>query len=147
MTTTVNLLFGSLVYDNSTGIILNNEMDDFSQPKVPNAFNLTPSIYNFIGPHKRPLSSTAPTIIVDSDTGKPDLLIGAAGGLRIPTAVLQAIVRIYYERKQLLHTISFPRLHHQLIPRNIMVENFTVFDDEHGHNNIQTCLLYTSRCV
>ncbi|KAG2731985.1 hypothetical protein G9P44_004402 [Scheffersomyces stipitis] len=140
MTTTVNLLFGSLVYDNSTGIILNNEMDDFSQPKVPNAFNLTPSIYNFIGPHKRPLSSTAPTIIVDSDTGKPDLLIGAAGGSRIPTAVLQAIVRIYYERKQLLHTISFPRLHHQLIPRNIMVENFTVFDDEHGHNNIQTAL-------
>ncbi|KAK6456142.1 gamma-glutamyltransferase [Scheffersomyces xylosifermentans] len=136
MTTTVNLLFGSLVYDNNTGIILNNEMDDFSQPNVPNAFNLTPSIYNFIGPYKRPLSSTAPTIITDQKTGRPDLLIGAAGGSRIPTAILQAIIRVYYENKPLLESISFPRLHHQLIPEVAMVENITIFSEEHGNNGI-----------
>lgn len=52
MTTTINLLFGSMIYDPNTGIILNDEMDDFSLPNLNNAFNLTPSIYNFIYPGK-----------------------------------------------------------------------------------------------
>lgn len=131
MTTTVNLLFGSLVYDNSTGIILNNEMDDFSTTQVQNAFGLTPSIYNFIEPFKRPLSSTSPTIIIDELTGQPDLIIGAAGGSRIPTAILQAIIRLYYQDFTLLDAISYPRLHHQLIPEYLAVENITVFKQEH----------------
>ncbi|CAN3364412.1 glutathione hydrolase proenzyme [Diutina catenulata] len=128
MTTTVNLLFGSLVYDNTTGIILNNEMDDFSMPKTSNAFNLTPSIYNFIRSHKRPLSSTTPTIIATVD-GRPEMVIGAAGGSRIPTAVLQAIVGTYYYNYTMLQAVAYPRLHHQLIPETLMVENCTVLDE------------------
>lgn len=130
MTTTVNLYFGSSVYDPVTGIILNDEMDDFLVPGEPNAFNLTPSIYNFISPGKRPLSSTSPTIIVDGETDQVKMLIGAAGGSRITTAVFQAIVRVLYEEKSLLLAISYPRFHHQLIPEMFMVENFTVWREE-----------------
>ncbi|CAK7908785.1 glutathione hydrolase proenzyme [[Candida] anglica] len=134
MTTTVNLLFGSLVYDNSTGIILNNEMDDFSVPNSPNAFHLTPSIYNFIEPGKRPLSSTAPTIVVRGDgtiSLLPELVIGAAGGSRITTAIFQAIIRVFFDELPLLETISYPRLHHQLIPEYIMCEDFDVFEEQY----------------
>lgn len=130
MTTTVNLYFGSSVYDPVTGIILNDEMDDFLVPGEPNAFNLTPSIYNFISPGKRPLSSTSPTIIVDDETNHVKMLIGAAGGSRITTAVFQAIVRVLYDDKSLLQAISYPRFHHQLIPELFMVENFTVWREE-----------------
>lgn len=135
MTTTINLVFGSMVYDNTTGILLNNEMDDFSIPSGPNAFNLTPSVYNYIEPYKRPLSSCAPTIIMSQVNGSfhPDLLIGAAGGSRITTAVFQAIVRIIYNKVPLLHAIALPRLHHQLIPEYIMVEDLTMLE---SYNNV-----------
>lgn len=134
MTTTVNLVFGSMVYDNHTGVVLNNEMDDFSIPGAPNAFNLTPSVYNYIEPFKRPLSSTSPTIIMapSNGTSKPDLIIGAAGGSRITTATFQAIVRILHQKLPLLDAISYPRLHHQLIPQYVMVENLTVFEMQHN---------------
>lgn len=132
MTTTVNLLFGSLVYDRESGIILNDQMDDFSLPNTSNAFNLTPSALNFVEPHKRPLSLTTPTIV--RKNGELFFLIGAAGGLRIVTAVLQAIVRTVYDKMPLLHTISYPRLHHQLIPEFAMVENSTLFNAEFGVN-------------
>lgn len=129
MTTTVNLLFGSMVYDNETGIVLNDEMDDFSMPENSNAFNLTPSALNFIRPYNRPLSLMAPTII--RKDGELDLLIGAAGGLRIVTAVLQAVVRNIFHQLPLLETIAYPRLHHQLIPEFAMVENISLFNAEH----------------
>ncbi|EGW34774.1 uncharacterized protein SPAPADRAFT_57841 [Spathaspora passalidarum NRRL Y-27907] len=128
-TTTVNLLFGSMIYDPATGIILNDEMDDFSRPQISNAFNLTPSIYNFIKPYKRPLSSMAPTIIMDSHN-RTELVIGAAGGSRITSAILQAIVRQFYRGTSLLQAIGFPRMHHQLIPQYVMIENLTMFDEE-----------------
>lgn len=118
ITSTINLLFGCLVRDPVTGIILNNEMDDFSVPGVPNAFGVEPSIYNFIHPRKRPLSSTAATIVVN-ELGKPDLVIGAAGGSRIVTAVLQAIVRVYSYNMPILETLAYPRIHHQLLPDQI----------------------------
>ncbi|KAK6466019.1 putative gamma glutamyltransferase [Scheffersomyces coipomensis] len=137
MTTTVNLLFGSLVYDSHTGIILNNEMDDFSQPNISNAFNLTPSIFNFIDSYKRPLSSTSPTIIINSTSHTPDFLIGAAGGSRITTAILQAIIRVYYQKLNLLDTISFPRIHHQLIPEFIMIENLTMYGEEFTNSIVE----------
>lgn len=127
MTTTVNLIFGSLVYDDETGIILNDEMDDFSMPGTRNAFNLTPSVYNFIRPGKRPLSLTAPTII--KKNGELFMLVGAAGGSRIVTAVLQAIVRTIYEKLPLLQTILYPRLHHQLIPEFVMVEDLDMYEE------------------
>lgn len=138
MTTTVNLLFGSMIVDPTTGIILNNEMDDFSQPNVSNAFGLEPSIYNFIAPFKRPMSSTAPSFLVNKKTGLTEFLIGAAGGSRIPTAVLQAIYRTYYQKLSLLETIAFPRMHHQLIPEYVMVDNLTIFSDEHSFNILES---------
>lgn len=122
MTTTVNLLFGSLVYDVTTGIILNSEMDDFSIPSKDNAYELKPSIYNYIAPYKRPLSSTTPTIVYNKESGHVELVIGAAGGSRIVTAVFQGIVRKYAYGLSLLQTISFPRLHHQLLPETAYFE-------------------------
>ncbi|WPK26812.1 hypothetical protein PUMCH_004173 [Australozyma saopauloensis] len=133
MTTTVNLLFGSMVYDNKTGIILNDQMDDFSLPHHSNAFNLTPSILNFIYPRHRPLSLMSPTII--KKDGKIDLLIGAAGGSRIVTAILQAIVRNLFHGLPLLNTIAYSRIHHQLIPAYVMVENNTVYENEFASMN------------
>ncbi|QPG76650.1 hypothetical protein FOA43_004042 [Brettanomyces nanus] len=123
ITTTVNLLFGSVVHDPVTGIILNNEMDDFSIPTTQNAFDLRPSVYNYIEPLKRPLSSSAQTIVYDPATGRVDLVIGAAGGSRIPTAILQALIRIYHYDMNITDTIAFPRLHHQLIPEVLYVED------------------------
>lgn len=114
LTTTVNLYFGGMIADPVTGVIINSEMDDFSLPDRGNAYELRPSIYNFVAPGKRPLSSTAPTII--SYDGEVELVIGAAGGSRIVTAVLQAIVRTYIYGESLLRTIARPRLHHQLLP-------------------------------
>lgn len=121
LTTTVNLLFGSIVCDPKTGVVLNDEMDDFSVPKTDNAFDLRPSIYNYVTPFRRPLSSTAPSIIYTDESG-PELIIGAAGGSHIVTAVFQAIVRTYQYEEPLLNTIAFPRLHHQLLPETAYLE-------------------------
>ncbi|CAI1595047.1 hypothetical protein SEUBUCD646_0L03470 [Saccharomyces eubayanus] len=123
LTTTVNLLFGSLVHDPKTGVIFNNEMDDFAQFNTSNSFELAPSIYNFPEPGKRPLSSTAPTIVL-SELGIPDLVVGASGGSRITTSVLQAIVRTYWYKMPILETVAYPRMHHQLLPDHVEVESF-----------------------
>lgn len=131
ITTTVNLLFGSMVYDNRTGVILNDEMDDFSLPNHQNAFNLTPSIYNYISPHKRPLSLMAPTILKSGPAEAVELVIGAAGGLRIPTAIFHAVVRTVYQKLPLVHAILRPRFHHQLIPEFLAVEDYGLFRQEH----------------
>lgn len=121
ITTTVNLLFGSCVHDPITGIIMNNEMDDFSLPHTKNAFGLEPSIFNYIQPYKRPLSSSAQSIIVDSD-GNIQLVIGAAGGSRITNAIFQGIVRTFMEGKDLTNVIANPRIHHQLLPDKLFIE-------------------------
>jgi gamma-glutamyltranspeptidase/glutathione hydrolase len=121
LTTTINLLFGSCIHDPETGIIMNNEMDDFSVPHTKNAFGLHPSVYNYIQPYKRPLSSSAQSIIVDKDNNL-ELIIGAAGGSRITNAILQGIVRIFFQGKDLTNTIANPRIHHQLLPDNIYFE-------------------------
>lgn len=133
VTTTVNLLFGSAVCDEKTGIILNDQMNDFSIPNTSNAFHLMPSIYNFIEPYKRPQSSMSPTIIL-RNTGdglkEPELVIGAAGGSRITTAVFHAIVKIIFESQSLLKVIAAPRIHHQLIPEVLMVEDIGFWESE-----------------
>ncbi|KAJ6263306.1 Gamma-glutamyltransferase [Drechslerella dactyloides] len=114
LTTTVNLYFGARICDPETGIVLNDEMDDFSIPGTDNAFRLQPSIYNYIKPFKRPLSSTAPTITVYN--GYPSLIIGGSGGSRIVTSVFLSFIKIYKWGYSLLDTIRSPRVHHQLIP-------------------------------
>ncbi|AQZ13216.1 ECM38 (YLR299W) [Zygosaccharomyces parabailii] len=125
LTTTVNLLFGSLVHDPVTGVIFNNEMDDFSQAGRSNSFGLAASRYNYPMPGKRPLSSTSPTIVLN-ELGRPDLVVGASGGSRITTSVLQTIVRTYWYRMPLLEAIAYPRIHHQLLPDHLEVENLTM---------------------
>lgn len=123
MTTTVNLLFGAQVADPRTGIVLNSEMDDFSVTNTSNWFGLAPSVYNYVEPGKRPLSSTCPAVVTDLETGIPEMIIGAAGGSHITTAVLQAIVRVLRYRLPLLETIAYPRMHHQLLPHKIFFES------------------------
>ncbi|KAJ3292319.1 hypothetical protein HDU79_001529 [Rhizoclosmatium sp. JEL0117] len=121
LTSTVNLIFGSQVMDPVTGIILNDEMDDFSIPGVPNAFGLAPSPYNFIHPGKRPLSSMVPTII--ERNGIPEIVIGGSGGSMIPTCVLASILNMIDFDMSINDAIDMPRFHHQLFPNSIRVEN------------------------
>lgn len=122
LTTTINLLFGSCVHDPETGVIMNNEMDDFSLPHTKNSFGLQPSIYNYIQAYKRPLSSSAQTIIVNSENNL-ELVIGAAGGSRITNAILEGILRILLKGKNITNAIANPRIHHQLLPEILYIEN------------------------
>ncbi|CAG8632376.1 23241_t:CDS:10 [Cetraspora pellucida] len=120
-TSTVNLFWGSKVLDPVTGILLNDEMDDFSIPGQPNSFGLWPSPYNFVAPGKRPLSSTVPTIVENED-GEVELVAGGSGGAKILSAVLQILVNIYDLNMDLLDAINSPRIHHQLLPDRLLME-------------------------
>jgi len=121
ITSTVNLVFGSQVLDHETGIILNDEMDDFGIPGIPNGFGLLPSPYNYPEPGKRPLSSTAPTIIEHPD-GSVYLIIGAAGGSRIFGAIFQTILNLDWGL-DVSGAIEYGRLHDQLYPAVLLAEN------------------------
>ncbi|KAG7113427.1 Glutathione hydrolase proenzyme like protein [Verticillium longisporum] len=121
MTTTINLLFGSQVMIPETGVIMNNEMDDFSIPGVTNAFGYIPSPANFIRPGKRPLSSMSPTIIETAD-GKLYMSIGAAGGSRIITSTIQNIHNVLDKGLNIHDALAFPRWHDQLSPDRITFE-------------------------
>ncbi|KAI9495243.1 nucleophile aminohydrolase [Zychaea mexicana] len=90
LTSTVNLLFGAQILDQATGVILNDEMDDFSIPGKPNKFGLYPSEYNYVAPGKRPLSSITPTII-ERDS-QFEMALGGSGGSLIPTATLSTFI-------------------------------------------------------
>ncbi|KAK4181151.1 gamma-glutamyltranspeptidase [Triangularia setosa] len=127
-TTTINLLFGARIMTD-TGIILNNEMDDFSQPGRPNSFGFEPSPNNFIAPHKRPLSSITPLIVEHANNGSLFFATGAAGGSRIISSTMQVAFRIMSAIDQghttggeMYQAIKAPRLHHQLMPNVLNVE-------------------------
>ncbi|KAK9843023.1 hypothetical protein WJX74_005747 [Apatococcus lobatus] len=122
MTSTINTAFGSKVLSVSSGVLLNNDMDDFSTAQQANTYHLEPSRANFIRPGKRPLSSMSPTMLMDA-SGNLRMVVGASGGPRIVTAVLQAIVRMIAYGLEPLQAVGLPRLHHQLLPHNVMVEN------------------------
>ena len=120
-TYTINSAFGSGVTIKSTGILMNNEMDDFSgQPGVPNQFGLLGGVANEIEPAKRPLSSMTPTIVFDSDD--PFLAIGSPGGSRIITAVLQIILNVIDFEQSLEEATDSKRVHHQWYPDDIDIE-------------------------
>lgn len=121
LTTTVNLLFGSHLLVPHYGIILNNEMNDFSIPHVPNEFGFPPSPQNFIAPLKRPLSSITP-IIVENARGRPVLSIGAAGGSRIISATAQAVWGVLEFGMGLDEAIGARRMHDQLMPDYVRLE-------------------------
>ncbi|KAJ2587496.1 hypothetical protein IWW49_003444 [Coemansia sp. RSA 1797] len=120
LTSTINLEFGSRIMDPSTGIILNDEMDDFSTTNQTNGFGLRPSPNNKIVPRKRPLSSTSATII--ENNGHVELVIGGSGGSRILTAVLQVIINVLDFDMRLDQAVDAPRLHHQLLPHELGVD-------------------------
>ncbi|KAG0367486.1 gamma-glutamyltranspeptidase [Gamsiella multidivaricata] len=120
LTSTVNLLFGSKLMDPKSGVILNDEMDDFSIPGRANAFGLQPSPYNYPEPGKRPLSSCVPTI-VEKD-GRFEMALGGSGGSRILTAVLQTMLNVYNHDMNIMDAIEGPRIHHQLMPNVVDIE-------------------------
>lgn len=123
LTQTVNTSFGSKVIVPGTGVILNNQMDDFSiQPGVPNAFKLIGNEANAIAPGKRPLSSMSPTIVLDP-AGRPFMTVGAAGGPKIITQVVLAISNVIDLHDDLDAALARPRFHHQWSPDELWIEN------------------------
>jgi len=122
LTQTINLIFGSGITVPRTGIILNDEMDDFSvAPDVPNAFGLVDVRgANAVAPDKRPLSSMTPTIVLRG--GKPYLVSGSPGGPRIISATLLAILNIVDYGMNPEEAVCAPRFHHQWVPDTLTVE-------------------------
>jgi gamma-glutamyltranspeptidase/glutathione hydrolase len=124
LTTTVNGWFGACVVVPGTGLLLNNQMDDFdAAPGVPNAFGLVGTGVNGVAPGKRPLSSMAPTLVFDAE-GRVVLAVGAPGGATIPSTVAQVIMRFLGDRMALDQALGAPRVHHQWLPDAVVVEPF-----------------------
>jgi gamma-glutamyltranspeptidase/glutathione hydrolase len=120
-TATVNTSFGSKVVIPGTGVVMNNQMDDFSiQPGVANYFGLVGANANAVGPAKRPLSSMSPTIVLKH--GKPLLSLGAAGGPRIISQVVLELVDILDLGMSPAQALAQPRIHHQWLPDELQVE-------------------------
>jgi gamma-glutamyltranspeptidase/glutathione hydrolase len=122
LTTTVNWLFGSCLVVPGTGILLNDQMDDFdAAPGLPNVFGLVGSGANAPAPGKAPLSSMAPTLVFDPE-GKLWLAVGSPGGSHIPTTVAQVISHLVDDGMTLERALAAPRLHHQWHPEAVQVE-------------------------
>ncbi len=120
-TYTLNDWFGAGVTAKGTGILLNDEMDDFtSQPGAPNVYQLIQSEKNAIGPKKRPLSSMTPLIMLQD--GKPWFAVGAAGGPRIISTVLEIVLAVVDFHVSLQEALDAGRIHHQWMPDEIYWE-------------------------
>jgi gamma-glutamyltranspeptidase/glutathione hydrolase len=131
LTTTVNLGFGARVVAGKTGILLNDQMDDFSlEPGVPNAFGLVGSTQNAVAPRKRPLSSMTPTIVLDGDRVK--MTAGAAGGPTIITATAQVLINVLDFGLDVQAAVSSPRVHDQWMPEVLTIEPDIVVDVRQG---------------
>jgi len=137
-TYTLNFSYGNGITVPGTGILLNNEMDDFSaSPGVPNAYGLIGGEYNSIKPGKRMLSSMTPTIVMKGDT--PFIATGSPGGSRIITTVLQIILNVVDHEMNIAEATAAPRIHHQWLPDKTYIENGISTDTikilrEKGHN-------------
>jgi gamma-glutamyltranspeptidase/glutathione hydrolase len=121
-TYTLNFPYGLGLVADGTGVLLNNELDDFTAaPGASNAFGLVGFEANLPGPGKRPLSSMSPTIVLKD--GKPVLLTGSPGGSRIISAVLQVIVNVLDYHMDIADAVAAPRLHNQWMPDVVRVEH------------------------
>ncbi|XP_037478044.1 glutathione hydrolase 1-like [Triticum dicoccoides] len=123
MTSTVNAYFGSLILSPSTGVLLNNEMDDFSMPANTTANTPPPAPNNFVAPLKRPLSSMCPTIVLKD--GKLKAAVGASGGSMIPAGTIEVLLNHFAKNMDPLSSVMAPRVYHQLIPNVVQYENWT----------------------
>jgi gamma-glutamyltranspeptidase len=119
ITSSVNTHFGSGVVLGNSGILMNSQMDDFSTPGRPNFFGLQPSEANYIVPSKKPLSSMSPFLVFKetrkSRVGDLAMALGASGGPKIITAVLQTFVNYAFKKMPLFEAVANPRLHDQLL--------------------------------
>ncbi|GKV11832.1 hypothetical protein SLEP1_g23051 [Rubroshorea leprosula] len=129
MTTTVNYGFGAGVLSPSTGIVLNDEMGDFSSPTEISPDRLPPAPANFIQPNKRPLSSMTPLIITKDNQVAG--AIGGSGGISIIPAVIQVFLNHFILGMEPLAAVQSPRVYHMLIPNVVLYENWTVIDGNH----------------
>ncbi|KAI4317214.1 hypothetical protein L6164_025104 [Bauhinia variegata] len=129
MTTTVNAYFGSKVLSPSTGIVLNNEMDDFSIPANISKNVPPPAPANFIMPGKRPLSSMSPTIVLKD--GKLKAVVGASGGAMIIAGTSEVLLNHFVKGMDPLSSVMAPRVYHQLIPNMVLYENWTTVSGDH----------------
>jgi gamma-glutamyltranspeptidase/glutathione hydrolase len=121
-TATVNTSFGSKVVVPGTGVVLNNQMDDFSiQPGVANFFGLTGAEANAVAPGKRPLSSMSPTIVLRE--GRPIIALGAAGGPKIISDVVLELISMLDLGMSPVEALAQPRIHHQWAPDELSVEH------------------------
>ena len=120
-TYTLNFSYGLGLVADGTGILLNNELDDFAaKPDSPNAYGLVGFTANAPGPGKRPLSSMTPSIVLKG--GKPFLITGSPGGSRITTAVLQVILNVLDRHMSIGDAVSAPRVHNQWVPDQVYAE-------------------------
>lgn len=123
ITTTLNTSFGSKVVIPGTGVLMNNQMDDFSaQPGTPNAFGLVGAEANAVAAGKRPLSSMSPTIVLKDN--KPVFTVGAAGGPTIISQVLQVIFNKIALEKDIVQATESARVHHQWKPDTVFYDDF-----------------------
>ena len=121
-TYTLNFPYGVGLVAEGTGVLLNNELDDFTAaPGASNAFGLVGYEANLPGPAKRPLSSMSPTIVLKD--GKPVLVTGSPGGSRIISTVLQVIVDVLDYRMDVEAAVAAPRLHQQWLPDEVRIEH------------------------
>ena len=121
-TYTLNFSYGSGIMIPGTGMLINNEMDDFSsKPGTPNGYGLLGSEANAIEGNKRPLSSMTPTIIFKDE--KPYLVFGTPGGSRIITTVLQVALNVMTHDMNVAQAVNSPRIHHQWLPEVLMIED------------------------
>ena len=128
VTYTLNDWFGAKVTAAKTGVILNNEMDDFTAKiGVPNLYGLVQGEANAIAPGKRPLSSMSPTIVTKD--GKPVMVVGTPGGSRIITAVLHTIINVIDYGMNAQEAVDAPKFHQQWLPEATNVDNFALSPD------------------
>jgi gamma-glutamyltranspeptidase/glutathione hydrolase len=124
LTTTINGDFGSGFVPPGTGVVMNNQMDDFSiQPGIPNLFGLVGGEANAIAPKKRPLSSMTPTLVRDSQ-GNTRIVIGAAGGPKIATSVFLSLLNRLQFGLPLVDAVAAARFHHQWKPNHLKYERY-----------------------
>ena len=127
-TYTLNFSYGVGLVAEGTGILLNNELDDFAaKPGAPNFYGLVGGEANAPGPGKRPLSSMTPTIVLKD--GKPVLVTGSPGGSRIITAVLQTMINAIDYDMNVQEAVDAPRFHHQWMPDLTNVEPYALSPD------------------